>query len=52
MKSFLTLMDANQVNEAEQKQAYENIKQDYKKLIRTLEQKKQDGGLPAVDLDR
>ncbi|UJR14864.1 hypothetical protein I4U23_001849 [Adineta vaga] len=51
MKSFLTLMDANQVNEAEQKQVYENIKQDYEKLIQTLERKKQNSNLNDVDPD-
>ncbi|CAF0964107.1 unnamed protein product [Adineta ricciae] len=51
MKSLLTLMSANQVNQTEQKQVYENIKQDYEQLIRKLEQKKQTGNFNDVDLD-
>ncbi|CAF3687443.1 unnamed protein product [Adineta steineri] len=51
MKSFLTLMNQNQISVDEQKQAYENIKQNYDKLIKTLEQKKQDGILKDIDLD-
>ena len=38
MKTFLTLMDANQLSCTEQKQVYENIKQDYEKLAQLIEQ--------------
>jgi len=42
MKTFLTLMDANQLILAEQKQIYESIKQDYEKLIEIVDQNKHD----------
>lgn len=45
MKTFLTLMDENQLNLAEQKQVYENIRQDYERLLKDFEQKKQSGQL-------
>ncbi len=51
MKSFLKLMDTNQVSITEQKQVYENIKQDYEKLMKTVAERKQDGDLDDVDLD-
>jgi hypothetical protein len=46
MKSFLVLMDENQLSLAEQKQVYELIKQDYEKLIKEFDQNKLD-----IDLD-
>ncbi len=46
MKSFLVLMDENQLSLAEQKQVYEQIKQDYEKLIKEFDQNKRD-----IDLD-
>jgi hypothetical protein len=42
MKAFLTLMDANQLSLAEQKQIYESIKQDYEKFIEIVDQNKHD----------
>ena len=36
MKTFLTLMDANQLSLAEQKQCYQTIKQDYERLLQAL----------------
>ncbi len=42
MKSFLTLMDANQLSLAEQKQVYETIKEDYEKLIQVFDHNKSD----------
>ncbi|CAF0786442.1 unnamed protein product, partial [Didymodactylos carnosus] len=36
MRSFLTLMDANQLSITEQKQLYESIKQDYENLLKAL----------------
>ncbi|CAF1154764.1 unnamed protein product [Rotaria sordida] len=52
MKSFLTLMDADQLSLAEQKQVYDNIKQDYEKLIQTLDRKKyDDDDLHNINLD-
>lgn len=36
MQTFLTLMDANQLSFMEQKQVYENIKQDYEKLAQII----------------
>jgi hypothetical protein len=40
MKSFLTLMDENQLSSTEQKQVYENIKQDYENLMKIIDRKK------------
>ncbi len=37
MKSFLTLMDENQLSLSEQKQVYENIKQDYENLMKKID---------------
>lgn len=51
MRSFLTLMDANQLSFAEQQQVYESIKDDYEKLLKTLERQKRGGDLSDVDLD-
>ncbi|CAF4450112.1 unnamed protein product [Rotaria sp. Silwood2] len=51
MKSFLTLMHKDQLSLAEQKQVYDNIKQDYEKLVKTLDKKKHDGDLHDIDLD-
>lgn len=45
MKTFLQLMNENQLNLAEQKQVYENIRQDYERLLKDFEQKKQNGRL-------
>lgn len=45
MKTFLTLMDENQLNLAEQKQVYENIRQDYERLLKDFDQKKRNGQL-------
>ncbi len=39
-------MDENQLSLAEQKQVYEQIKQDYEKLIKEFDQNKRD-----IDLD-
>ena len=38
-------MNENQLNLAEQKQVYENIRQDYERLLKDFEQKKQNGRL-------
>ena len=51
MKSFLTLMDQDQLSLAEQKQVYENIKYDYEKLIKTLDRKRHEGDIRDIDLD-
>ncbi|CAF4268190.1 unnamed protein product [Rotaria socialis] len=51
MKSFLTLMTTDQLSLAEQKQVYENIKQDYEKLVRTLDKKKGGDNYRNIDLD-
>ncbi|CAF2761299.1 unnamed protein product [Rotaria sp. Silwood2] len=51
MKSFLTLMDANQLSLAEQKQVYENIKEDYEKLLKTFDQTKHSSDLTDIDFD-
>ncbi|CAF3668398.1 unnamed protein product [Rotaria sordida] len=51
MKSFLTLMDANQLSLAEQKQVYENIKDDYEKLLKTFDQTKHSNDLHDIDFD-
>ena len=51
MKSFLTLMDANQLSLAEQQQVYENIKDDYEKLLKTLDRAKRASDLSDIDLD-
>ena len=37
MKSFLTLMDENQLSLSEQKQVYENMKQDYENLMKKID---------------
>ncbi len=51
MKSFLTLMDANQLSLAEQRQVYENIKEDYEKLLRTVDHAKHNGDFTDLDCD-
>lgn len=51
MKSFLTLMDANQLSLAEQQQVYESIKDDYEKLLKTLDRTKQGSDFNDVDFD-
>ncbi|CAF3740085.1 unnamed protein product [Rotaria sp. Silwood1] len=51
MKSFITLMDANQLSLAEQKQVYENIKEDYEKLLKTFDQTKHNNDLNDIDFD-
>jgi hypothetical protein len=51
MKSFLTLMDANQLSLAEQQQVYESIKEDYEKLLKTLDRTKRASDLSDIDLD-
>ena len=48
MKSFLTLMDANQLSLAEQRQVYETIKEDYEKLVQAFDRKRSPNDL---DLD-
>lgn len=40
-------MDANQLSLAEQKQVYENIKEDYEKLLKAVDRKKN----TELDLD-
>lgn len=51
MKAFMTLMDANQLSLAEQQQVYESIKDDYEKLLKTLEQKKRTNDFNDLDVD-
>ncbi|CAF4746158.1 unnamed protein product, partial [Rotaria sp. Silwood1] len=51
MKSFLTLMHKDQLSLSEQKQVYDNIKNDYEKLVKTLDKKKYDGDLHDIDLN-
>ncbi|CAF3870871.1 unnamed protein product [Rotaria magnacalcarata] len=51
MKSFLTLMTTDQLSLAEQKQVYENIKQDYEKLVRTLDKQKYGNNYRNIGLD-
>lgn len=51
MKSFLTLMDANQLSLAEQQQVYESIKDDYEKLIQTLDRTKNGSDFSDIDFD-
>ena len=51
MKSFLTLMDENQLSLAEQQQVYESIKDDYEKLLKTMERTKRGSDLSDIDLD-
>ena len=51
MKSFLTLMDANQLSLAEQKQVYESIKEDYEKLVKVFDARHLSDDLADVDLD-
>ena len=51
MKSFLTLMDANQLSIAEQKQVYENIKEDYEKLLQVFDRTKCNTDLNDADFD-
>jgi hypothetical protein len=48
MKSFLTLMDTDQLSLTEQKQAYENMKQDYEKVVQSCDRTKYDND---IDLD-
>ncbi len=42
MKTFLTLMDTNQLSLVEQKQVYESIREDYEKLLKSYVQNKHD----------
>jgi hypothetical protein len=51
MVSFLTLMDANQLSLAEQKQVYETIKDDYEKLLKVFDRTKRGSDLSDIDLD-
>ncbi|CAM2724500.1 unnamed protein product [Rotaria socialis] len=51
MKSFITLMDANQLSLAEQKQVYENIKEDYEKLLKAYDTSKHSNDLADIDFD-
>lgn len=51
MKSFLTLMDANQLSLAEQKQVYDTIKEDYEKLLKAYERSKHGSEFGDVDFD-
>ena len=51
MKSFLTLMDANQLSLAEQRQVYETIKDDYEKLVEAFERKRSPNDRMDLDLD-
>lgn len=51
MQSFLTLMNENQLSLAEQRQVYENIKQDYNKLLRNIEEKRNSINPNDIDLD-
>ncbi|CAF4481338.1 unnamed protein product [Rotaria magnacalcarata] len=51
MKSFITLMDANQLSLAEQKQVYENIKEDYEKLLKAYDVSKNSNDLTDIDFD-
>lgn len=44
-------MDANQLSLAEQKQVYENIKEDYEKLLRVVDQTKQNSDFSDIDFD-
>ena len=44
-------MDENQLSLAEQKQVYENIKDDYQKLLRIVEQKREFSLPTDIDLD-
>lgn len=39
MKTFLTLMDANQLSLVEQKQAYETIRHDYQRLLQAYNER-------------
>ncbi|CAF1536499.1 unnamed protein product [Adineta ricciae] len=51
MKSFLTLMNANQLSLAEQKQVYDTIKDDYEKLLKAFDRSKQGNDFSDVDFD-
>ncbi|UJR31845.1 hypothetical protein I4U23_019321 [Adineta vaga] len=51
MKSFLTLMDANQLSLAEQKQVYDTIKEDYEKLLKVFDRSKRGSDFSDVDFD-
>ena len=51
MKSFLTLMDANQLSLAEQKQVYESIKEDYENLLKVFDRTKHGSDLIDIDVD-
>lgn len=44
-------MDANQLSLSEQQQVYESIKDDYEKLLKTLDRTKRGSDLSDVDLD-
>jgi hypothetical protein len=44
-------MDANQLSLAEQKQVYESIKEDYEKLLKTINKAKRGSDLNDIDLD-
>lgn len=51
MKSFLTLMNADQLSLSEQKQVYDNIKEDYEKLVATLNSRNHNDPLGDTNLD-
>lgn len=51
MKSFLTLMNANQLSLAEQKQVYDTIKDDYEKLLKAFDRSKHGNDFSDVDFD-
>jgi hypothetical protein len=51
MKSFITLMNANQLSLAEQKQVYETIKDDYEKLLKVFDRTKRGSDFSDIDFD-
>lgn len=44
-------MEENQLSFAEQQQVYQSIKNDYEKLLKTLEEKKRGSDLSDLDFD-
>ena len=44
-------MDANQLSLAEQQQVYVTVKEDYEKLLKTLDRTKRGSDLSDIDLD-
>ncbi|CAF0915074.1 unnamed protein product [Adineta steineri] len=51
MKSFITLMDANQLSLSEQKQVYDTIKDDYEKLLKVFDRSKNGTDFSDIDFD-